>query len=779
MYQYIWDKETGGVLLTSALSGFSKEPRPVFHEELDLFGFDAYWNYPRSKAPLLWAEANNYIYRGKVVARLKGGSFSQRPEIVIVDNPEPDGSLLPVDVGAMVSKNQEIMEALEQETIQNIYNVYRAHKDKVDIYYVAFSGGKDSLVTLDLVQRALPHNEFVVVFGDTGMEFPDTYDAVRRTRHYCDSLGIAFETACSSKRPDETWRQFGPPSSVSRWCCSVHKTAPQVLLLRSKLHKPDFTGFAYVGVRGDESISRSKYDYVSFGEKHKGQYSCNAILDWGSAEIFLYLFRHDLFFNDAYRKGNRRVGCLVCPGSAERNDYLALTCYPSETKVLLNRIYEAYGSSFSSEASLSQFIDAGGWKARKNGRDLSLKIGYSEERLSNGDVEIRIHEPKMDWKAWIPTIGLLANSDSPFVIDFRGKLLRFAVEPSESETVVSIDALTAKENPEFVKVLKNIFRKASCCVMCRECEADCPYGNLSFGNGTVQVGDNCIHCMQCHKAPLGCLVYKSLAQPKGGIIMSGKNMSLNSYSHFAPKMEWMEQYFSFKNDFDSKHTLGSQMYSFFKRFLRDAKLLGKEGSAKKEGFTTTAEIIDRLGLNSEKAWGIIFVNLCYAPQVNWFVNHVNFEEDYSKAYLAALMVEDGAKDTWTNDIFSSLTRLTELPLGDLGLGNAYRDGSRASGIRRTAWGNPDPLVILYALYKFSDACGSINQFTLSSLCDESIERDGVSPTVIFGISKLDLKRLLNGLSVNYPDFISVSFTLDLDSITLQPDHSPADVLALF
>ena len=31
------------------------------------------------------------------------------------------------------------------------------------------------------------------------------------------------------------------------------------------------------------------------------------------------------------------------------------------------------------------------------------------------------------------------------------------------------------------------------------------------------------------------------------------------------------QYFSL-NDFDDNHSLGSQMYSFFKRFLRDAEL---------------------------------------------------------------------------------------------------------------------------------------------------------------------------------------------------------------
>ena len=32
MYQYIWDAETGGLLLTNEQSKFSKEPRPVYYK---------------------------------------------------------------------------------------------------------------------------------------------------------------------------------------------------------------------------------------------------------------------------------------------------------------------------------------------------------------------------------------------------------------------------------------------------------------------------------------------------------------------------------------------------------------------------------------------------------------------------------------------------------------------------------------------------------------------------------------------------------------------------
>ena len=40
MYQYLWDEETGGLLLTTEQSKFSKEPRPVYASELTILGFD-------------------------------------------------------------------------------------------------------------------------------------------------------------------------------------------------------------------------------------------------------------------------------------------------------------------------------------------------------------------------------------------------------------------------------------------------------------------------------------------------------------------------------------------------------------------------------------------------------------------------------------------------------------------------------------------------------------------------------------------------------------------
>jgi phosphoadenosine phosphosulfate reductase len=773
MYSYNWDPETGGFLLNSSPLKFSKEPRPVYYKELDILGFDKYWKYEKNDSfPYMWAEENNYIYRGRRVAKTKGGSVYTAPELIILEEPEPNNSPLRfVDIPAMVAKNQEIIDALAQDTIKNIYNTYIKYLKSVDVFYVAFSGGKDSVVTLDLVQRALPHNKFKVLFGDTGMEFPDTYKEISRIEDYCKTNSIEFVRAKSHFTPEASWEIFGPPATVTRWCCSVHKTVPQIITLRELTGKPNFTGMAFIGIRGSESLSRSDYDYVSIGEKHKGQYSCNPILDWNSAELYTYIYSRDIPLNEAYKKGNRRAGCLVCPRAAERNEYMARACYKREFDDLLNLVKNVYSKTYSSEAKLHEFIGNGGWKARKNGRDLDIQLNYSES-LRNGTNIIKINHPNTDWHEWIKTIGILLNDSSPYRISFKNEIYEFQVYEQNGCLEVRYDEETRKKNPLFIKLLKEVFRRAACCVQCRECEADCHWGCISMCDGKVKISDNCKHCFECHKVEKGCLVYKSLEMPNGGLKMS-KSKSLNCYSHHAPKMEWIKEYFTYKNTFDENNTLGSQMYSFFKRFLRDAELLDNNG------FSKTAEVIDSIGIDEEKAWALMLVNLSYTPQINWLVKRLNMNETYKRDYVLSLLEQDGAKESWVKDVWSSFGRFADLPFQNVGFGSAIKEKNRFLAITRTPWRNPDPTVILYSLYKFAESCGDYYQFTLSRLLDFSVDSDGVSPAEIFGLDKETMEKVLNGLSINYPEFITTQFTLDLDAITLNPEKSSVDVLGLF
>lgn len=773
MYSYTWDPETGGLLLNSSPLLFSKEPRPVYYQEMDILGFNRFWNYSKDdSAPYMWAEANNYYYRGRLIATTKGGSLNCKPEIDFIETPEPGNNNLEfVNIHRMTEKNRLFIETLSQHTIKMIYNTFVEYNNKVDVFYVAFSGGKDSIVTLDLVQKALPHNSFKVLFGDTGMEFPDTYQTVDHIENYCNQANIEFIRSKSDFTPKYTWSKFGPPSTVNRWCCSVHKTAPQILALRESTGITDFTGLAFIGVRASESIARSDYDYISLGEKHKGQYSCNPILEWNSAELFLYIYNSNLYINKAYKKGNRRAGCLVCPRAAERNDYISRYWYTQEFDALLDSIKTLYASNFSSEERLNEFIRNGGWKARKNGRDISINLNYSETE-EGGNQRITISNPRSNWKEWIKTIGILQNSASPYHIIFRQQLYEFELIETDNTITVRFDSIYAKQNPLFVKLFKNVFRKVAVCINCRECEADCHNGCIHMKGGDFYIDENCVHCSQCHKVEKGCLVYKSLEKPTGGLKMS-TTKSLNCYSHHAPKYDWLIQFFNYKEDFDEKHSLGSQMYVFFKRFLRDAGLLnGNE-------YSDFARLIGSIGLDELSAWALMLVNLSYSPEINWLVKRVPFYESYNKDYVLSLLVDDGAKESWVSDIWSAYARILELPFSKVGLGLSEKEGGKMISIRRMPWQEPDHKVVLYALYKFAESCGNYYQFTLSRLLDDAIDSDGNSPTILFGLDNDTMTSILKGLSINYPEYISASFTHDLDNITLREDKTSEDILKLF
>ena len=777
MYSYTWDEETGGLLLNSTELKFSKEPRPVYSRELDILGFNRYWNYVKDdSAPIMWAEANNYIYRGKLVAQVKGGSFFTAPEIVILE--ELNETLKAVDIASMVRKNADLIEKLSSETIKSVFNTFNKFKGKVDIFHVSYSGGKDSEVTLDIVQKALPHNDFVVVFGDTGMEFPDTYRSVEIAKQKCKDTGIRFYIAKSHMTPMESWNRFGPPSSTNRWCCSVHKTTPQLLLLRDVLKKTSFTEMAFVGVRADESVRRSGYDYISYGTKHRGQYSCNPILRWNSAEVYLYIYSYGLHINDGYRHGNTRAGCLVCPMSTNRNDYLNNLCYNDSTQPLLDIIGKMNISDRGKSDRIRSYIENNGWKARKNGRDLAISLKDYDESYISDKLVITFKNRFEVWRQWLKTIGKIIDTDNVDLLKIEHQENTYSLEVKSIQNGYVQIATSNNATPAnvlFMKKLRKILRKSHYCVGCKVCEANCKFGNLHFDeHGIVSVSDECIKCGQCLDIDTGCFVYKSLWISKGLGNMN-KSKSLDCYAAHGPKMEWIQQFIKLGERFKSENTLGNNQVPNFYRFLRDAGVIEDERE------TLLAKML-KDNIDDEVVWALMLINLAYTPEVGWFVTHFGFNEFYPQTAMTNILGNtDGVSASAQKSIPAALKRFSLLPFQSVGFGITEKSSKVDGGSKymRTPWKSVDQKVILYNLYKFAEACGDYKQFTLTRLMDSDVESDGITPTQIFGLDKETMTAVLNGLSANYPEFIHVSFTLDLDNITLSDDKTSKDVLDLF
>ena len=151
MYSYGWDTETGGLLLNSSPSLMSKEPRPMYAAELDLLGFNKHWRYEcQNDVPYLWAEANKYWYRGRLIAETKGGDLYTAPELIIHE----DGlELQPIDLATMSMKNRELLTIIEQETVKRIYAVWRKWKGQLDVFHVAFTAAYPA-AHIEVITRA-------------------------------------------------------------------------------------------------------------------------------------------------------------------------------------------------------------------------------------------------------------------------------------------------------------------------------------------------------------------------------------------------------------------------------------------------------------------------------------------------------------------------------------------------------------------------------------------------------------------------------------------------
>jgi phosphoadenosine phosphosulfate reductase len=202
-----------------------------------------------------------------------------------------------------VLANEGVLEKAETEAISFIRDVSSKYSYQATVSY---SGGKDSLVTLLLVMKAI--GKVPLLFADTGLEFPETYQNVR------DVAALYGLEVVRSDGGNQFWEAFarhGPPAVNCRWCCSACKLLP----LHEAIGIRWGECLSFIGQRRYESFKRKESSRVFKNGIVRNQISAAPIQNWTALHVWLYLFRENAPYNPLYAERLDRIGCYMCPSS--------------------------------------------------------------------------------------------------------------------------------------------------------------------------------------------------------------------------------------------------------------------------------------------------------------------------------------------------------------------------------------------------------------------------------------------------------------------------------
>lgn len=247
---------------------------------------------------------------------------------------------------------KDYLEVLEEESIektkQYILDNYK-HEKRVSV-----SGGKDSDLMWQMLQRAfkelgiknirdrigygkIPYKDIVVNNDEFIFDvFNTTNDTAQTYLQIKQVYGIGIEDIHSPEVGWYKWledvKNWFLPSAMVRNCCSTYKEGQLNKLLNKK---KDY--LLFVGMRKFESAKRSKYDwdlneaYRKIGKKNMMPENWKRflpIVNFKDEDVWLMLIHNDIKFNDQYRYGYSRCGCLLCPYSSDYTDLITREKYP-------------------------------------------------------------------------------------------------------------------------------------------------------------------------------------------------------------------------------------------------------------------------------------------------------------------------------------------------------------------------------------------------------------------------------------------------------------------
>lgn len=237
------------------------------------------------------------------------------------------------------------------DKVQTAIDRLRAFEPKDRPYWLAFSGGKDSCVILELAKMS--GVKFEAHYNVTSVDPPELVRFVKR-EHPEVSFNIPHD---KDGKPISMWtllkKNTMPPTRVARYCCKELKEscgkgtititgvrwaesnnrrvnqgaitiADKKAELIPEVQAANFTQTNRGGVvLNDDNDEARRAVEVCFRTKKT---LVNPIIDWSDDDVWEFIHKNNVPYCELYDKGKKRLGCIGCPmntatGKQELDEY--------------------------------------------------------------------------------------------------------------------------------------------------------------------------------------------------------------------------------------------------------------------------------------------------------------------------------------------------------------------------------------------------------------------------------------------------------------------------
>lgn len=190
-----------------------------------------------------------------------------------------------------------------------------------------FSGGKESVVMLDLLERAGQRAN--LAFVGTGVDFPEDRDfLLDELKPYLDEHDL-FDLRVNLGAEQDFLGHLddvGHLDARTPWCRERVK-APLKAAITDELYGADHF-VALEGSRWYENDFRRSHPRVNFATGYDRQIWVHPVAPWTGLDVWLHIHRAGLPVNPMYHLGYQRTTCWICPIVNPFHFHTSRTQYP-------------------------------------------------------------------------------------------------------------------------------------------------------------------------------------------------------------------------------------------------------------------------------------------------------------------------------------------------------------------------------------------------------------------------------------------------------------------